>query len=117
MSSDAGDSTGSDYPRSQPPSEDKRFLDGVSAIESVLTSSGQNDSGQNDSGLFETNLRDERYLPFEGAGAISQWRLRLPTTFPAFDHDTITDVILHLRYTARDGRERLRGSLRFRLFI
>ena len=26
-------------------------------------------AGNNDSGLFETNLRDERFLPFEGAGA------------------------------------------------
>ena len=33
---------------------------------------------QNDSGLFEPNLRDERYLPFEGCGAISSWCLELP---------------------------------------
>ena len=31
-----------------------------------------------DSGMFETNLRDERFLPFEGAGAISTWTLALP---------------------------------------
>ncbi|MBA3494224.1 MAG: hypothetical protein H0T87_08970 [Gammaproteobacteria bacterium] len=35
-------------------------------------------SGQDDSGLFETNLRDEPYLPFEGAGVISTWRLEMP---------------------------------------
>ena len=60
-------------------------------------------SAQNDSGLFETNLRDERYLPFEGAGVISTWRLELPTAFRPFDYDTISDVVLHIRYTARDG--------------
>ena len=43
-----------------------------SAIESVAISHGQNDSG-----LFELNFNDERYLPFEGAGAISRWKLKL----------------------------------------
>lgn len=36
-------------------------------------------NAQNDSGTFELNFRDERYLPFEGAGAISKWRLDLPS--------------------------------------
>ncbi|MBL8066243.1 MAG: prepilin-type N-terminal cleavage/methylation domain-containing protein, partial [Chthonomonadaceae bacterium] len=44
----------------------------------------------NDSGLFETNLRDERYLPFEGSGAESHWNIELPTSFPAFDYGTIS---------------------------
>ena len=49
---------------------DPRFTGSVGAIQSVVTSNAQNDSG-----MFEANLRDERYLPFEGAGAISQWRI------------------------------------------
>ena len=65
---------------------------------------------QADSGLFETNLRDERYLPFEGAGAISEWRLELPAQFRQFDYETISDVILHLRYTAREGGALLKTS-------
>jgi hypothetical protein len=65
-------------------------------------------SAQNDSGLFEPNLRDERYLPFGGAGAISEWRLQLPQEFRQFDYDTISDVILHIRYTAREGGEALK---------
>jgi hypothetical protein len=79
-------------------SEDDRFKDYFGAIQSIVTSSGQNDSG-----LFETNLRDERYLPFEGAGAESTWKLELPGDFKQFDYNTISDVILHLRYTAREG--------------
>jgi hypothetical protein len=51
--------------------------------------------------LFETNLCDERYLPFELSGAVSQWRL--PADVRQFDYNTISDAILHLRYTARDG--------------
>ena len=62
-------------------------------------------AGQNDSGMFETNLRDERFLPFEGAGAESTWKLDLPKDYRAFDYDTISDVILHIRYTARQGVE------------
>jgi Tc toxin complex TcA C-terminal TcB-binding domain/Neuraminidase-like domain/Salmonella virulence plasmid 28.1kDa A protein len=66
-------------------------------------------SGQNDSGVFELNFRDERYLPFEGAGAISKWRIELPTQVKQFDYGTINDVVLHLRYTSLDGGNKLRG--------
>lgn len=58
-------------------------------------------------GGTEMTYRDERFLPFEGAGAISTWRLELPDPFRQFDYDTITDVILTLRYTALDGGDTL----------
>jgi hypothetical protein len=92
--------------------EDNRFKDYFGAIQSIVTSSGQNDSG-----LFETNLRDERYLPFEGAGAESTWKLELPSDSKdklplprMFDYNTISDVILHLRYTAREGGDLLKSK-------
>lgn len=90
------------YARSNP-EPDPRFTDNIGMIESIVTSSGQNDSG-----LFEANLRDERYLPFEGAGVISEWKIELPDRFRPLDYDTISDVILHLRYTAREGGGQLR---------
>ncbi len=84
--------------------EDDRFVDYFGTIQSIVTSHGQNDSG-----LFETNLRDERYLPFEGQGVIdSRWELELPHEFRQFDYNTISDVILHLRYTARQGGDSLK---------
>lgn len=88
--------------------EDSRFSDYFGSLQSIVTSSAQNDSG-----MFETNLRDERYLPFEGSGVISEWRLALPANpsqnEPAqFDYNTISDVILHFRYTARPGGGLLR---------
>jgi hypothetical protein len=89
------------YPRkriSGAPADDPRFRDAVGAIQSIATSSGQNDAG-----LFEVNFHDERYLPFEGAGAISQWHLELPAPYPQFDYRTLSDVVVHLKYTARDG--------------
>jgi|GEM_PF-2043062 len=56
-----------------------------------------------DGGLFELNFRDERYLPFEGAGVASRWSLRLPTAVRQFDYDAISDVEIRIDYTARDG--------------
>ena len=90
--------------------EDERFNDYFGSLQSIVTSSAQNDSG-----LFETNLHDERYLPFENSGAISEWQLELPAN-PSkgdpqqFDYDTISDVILHIRCTARDGGDLLRSG-------
>ena len=87
-------------------SDDNRFNDYYGTLQSIVTSSGQTDSG-----LFETNLKDERYLPFERAGvAGSQWQLTLPADVRQFDFDTITDVILHVRYTAREGGEALKAA-------
>jgi hypothetical protein len=83
--------------------DDSRYATSTNPIQSIAVSQGQNDSG-----LFELSLRDERYLPFEGEGAISRWRLEIATDFPSFNHGTISDVILHLRYTARDGGDALR---------
>jgi hypothetical protein len=60
-------------------------------------------SGQNDAGLFEVNLHDERWLPFEGQGAVSAWTLELNPASNNFDFSTITDVVLHVHYTARLG--------------
>jgi hypothetical protein len=56
-----------------------------------------------------------RFLPFEGAGAESTWRLELPATHRSFDYRTIADVILHVRYTARDGGRALSAKAVTRL--
>ena len=85
---------------------DTRFLSNVGGIQSIATSSAREDSG-----LFEFNFRDERYLPFEGAGVISRWRLELPADYRQFDYDTISDVVLHVRYTARDGGFSLKSAI------
>jgi hypothetical protein len=80
------------------------------ALQSIATSSAQNDGG-----LFELNFRDERYLPFEGTGAISRWRIELPKSDNAFDLQTISEPILHVRYTAREGGDVLRKAARANL--
>jgi hypothetical protein len=78
--------------------EDGRFRDFTGAIQSVVTSSAQNDSG-----VFELSLRDDRRLPFEGAGAESTWRLEIPSRIPQFDLESVSDVVLHVRYTCREA--------------
>jgi hypothetical protein len=74
------------------------------------TSAIATSTAQNDGGVFELNFRDERYLPFEGAGAVSRWQIELPNNFRQFDYHTINDVILGISYTAlEDGK--LRGKV------
>jgi hypothetical protein len=105
------------YPRNTDdqgfPTTDERFVENNIPVKAIATSTGQNDSG-----IFELNFRDERYLPFEGAGTISEWSLELFNDLPAnnpdpgnpdfgrplrqFDYSTITDAILHVKYTARE---------------
>jgi hypothetical protein len=63
--------------------------------------------GLNDSGLFELNFHDERYLPFEGTGAISKWTLEIPidknVSMQVDGKLNLTDVIIELHYTALAG--------------
>src|SRR5690606_34814242 len=59
--------------------------------------------GVGDSGMFELNFNDPRYLPFEGTGAVSSWRLSMPRATNRIDFEAISDVILQVRYTACDG--------------
>ncbi|KIA93644.1 hypothetical protein OA93_21830 [Flavobacterium sp. KMS] len=81
---------------------DDRFSTYRIPINAIATSTGQNDSG-----MFELNFKDERYMPFEGAGVVSKWRLELPE-IRQFDYGTVTDVIVHIRYTSNEGGERLK---------
>ncbi len=78
--------------------DDIRFKTVFGAISSIATSNAQNDNG-----LFELNFNDERYLPFEGAGVISDWEINLPIENNYFDFASLSDVIFHISYTSRNG--------------
>jgi len=72
----------------------------MAASTAIATSSGQNDAG-----VFQLDFRDERYLPFEGVPldeTPTAWEFTLPG-IRSFDYRTISDVILHVQYTARDA--------------
>lgn len=63
-------------------------------------------SGLNDAGVFELNFGDERYLPFEGTGAVSSWQIAFPN--PSSNEQkallaSLNDVIIQVHYTALYG--------------
>jgi hypothetical protein len=89
---------------------DSRFHHMEGGTETIATSSGVNDSG-----MFEMNFNDARFLPFEGAGAISSWSFELPfegadSSFRKFDYSTISDLIVTIHYTAKDGGDSFKDS-------
>lgn len=95
------------------PADDTRFVENNIPVKAIAAGGAQNDSG-----MFELSFRDERYLPFEGAGAISEWALELFNDPAAnnpdpgnpdfgkalrqFDYSTISDAVVHIKYTARE---------------
>jgi hypothetical protein len=91
--------TADNYPGSDYGSESDRFRHITGTTQAIATSGAQNDSG-----VFELNFHDERYLPFEGCGAFGEWQLELNTTesLRMFDYDTISDIILSIRYSAKE---------------
>ncbi len=93
---------GDGYPRQPAPTTDLRFADQFAAVHGIVTGNAFDDPG-----LFVRDvgagLSDPRYHPFENAGAISTWRIELPASRNAIDLSTVTDVKLHLHYSALDG--------------
>jgi hypothetical protein len=59
--------------------------------------------GDENNGMFRLDLDDERYLPFEGTGAVSTWRLELTGRHSVDDPSQLGDVVLTVRYTADAG--------------
>jgi hypothetical protein len=65
------------------------------------------EEGRDDSGLFDLRFDDPRYLPFEGTGAVSRWRLETRRA-PA----GLLDVTITVKYTAEDGGETFATAVR-----
>ena len=59
-------------------------------------------SGVDDDGMFTLNFDDERYLPFEGTGAVSTWNLRFTRSTPEL-LAALSDVIVRVSYTAKSA--------------
>ena len=83
--------------------EDGRFSSSTQAIKALSTSTADDDAG-----LFQLDLRDEKLLPYEGQGVLGKWRVEVPKEQNRFPLHRISDVVLHLRYTARDAGAALR---------
>jgi hypothetical protein len=85
--------------------EDPRFADDFALAETVVTSGTVEASG-----VWEPVPGGDRRMPYEGRGAISTWRLELPAEFRAFKYEGLTDAIITMRYSARDGGNQLRDA-------
>jgi hypothetical protein len=94
-----------------PPGNDPRFVYSYAAVPQKIVLG----NGQDDPGLFLTaisnNLGDQRYLPFEGAGAISSWHFEMPAANNEIQLARVTDLVLHLYYTALDGGDALKQGV------
>jgi hypothetical protein len=70
------------------------------------------DGGRENNGLFELRFDDDRYLPFEGTGAVSRWRLSRSGRAVR----ELADAVIAVKYTAEQGGEvfanAVRGMLR-----
>ena len=75
----------------------------ASSITSARCSPSSPAAGKTTAACSRPTCATSGFCPFEGAGAESTWKLDLPKDYRAFDYDTISDVILHIRYTARQG--------------
>jgi len=89
----------------EPRPDDPRVVHLHAAAEAIATSTGQDDSG-----LFQLDFADPRYLPFEYQGTVCRLCIELPHETNRFDIDTLSDFVLHLRYTAHEGGDQLRQS-------
>ncbi|ROO87121.1 hemopexin [Actinocorallia herbida] len=58
------------------------------------------EEGRDNNGLFELRYDDDRYVPFEGTGAVSRWRLEAPQAPYG-----LLDVTVTVKYTAEQGGE------------
>ncbi|MFG1682588.1 hemopexin repeat-containing protein [Nonomuraea sp. NPDC049269] len=68
--------------------------------------------GWDNNGLHELRYDDDRYLPFEGTGAVSTWRLDLPGLRSADHPADLSDVQITIRYTAEHGGDTFANTVR-----
>lgn len=100
----------SGYPEG-PVGADPRFIYNYAAnSQSIVMGNAQDDPGLFISAIA-SNIADQRYLPFENAGAISSWHLEMLQINNEVDLSTVGDVVLHLYYTALDGGDGLKSAV------
>ena len=61
--------------------------------------------------IVEFSFAEDRYLPFEGTGAVSEWEIRMPRETNHFNFELITDLVVTVTYTALDGGKAFREKV------
>lgn len=94
-------------PKDQPPTT---ICSDWKANQQVVLS--HHDQYEKNNGMFELRFDNDRYLPFEGTGAVSLWRLELNGKRGAVNLNELVDI----KYTALNGgsafAEAVKGLLR-----
>lgn len=85
--------------------DDPRIVRQYGACEAIATSTGRNDSG-----LFVLDFNDPRYVPFEYSGAVCRMRIELPRENNYWHRESLTDLMIRVAHTAREGGEPLRRA-------
>ena len=70
------------------------------------------DDYEKNNGMFELRFDSELYLPFEGTGAVSTWRLELKGKNGALQVRDLSDLVINVKYTAIDGGEAFADSIK-----
>lgn len=77
---------------------DSRFRYNVGSIQSFTTSRADDDGG-----TFSHDMADERYWTFEGSPLVGTFLAELPQALHPFHYGTISDLVITVRYAAKDG--------------
>lgn len=76
---------------------DSKYIENRIGVRSMATSMAVYDCGK-----FNFDFKKDKFSQFEGAGIESAWKLFV-TGPKNFDPDSITDAIIFISYTARNG--------------
>jgi hypothetical protein len=76
--------------------------DNISIVNRIGIQNMATSTAISDCGKFQFNFKSDKFSPFEGAGLESAWKLYV-TAPQDFDPVTISDVIVYVSYTARNG--------------
>lgn len=94
-------------PKDQPPATIRSDWRGNQQI--VLS---HHDQYEKNNGMFELRYDTDYYLPFEGTGAVSRWRLELNGKQGSLDLRSLVDATVAVQYTARQGGSVFAGSVK-----
>ena len=76
----------------------KNTIENRIGVQTLATSTTNSEYGK-----YSFNFNTEKFAPFEGAGLESHWNLTISAPLSNFDPNSITDVIILINYTARNG--------------
>lgn len=87
---------------------DSNFRSDKIPIEATYTAISGDGTSSSSSEMFEMKLDRDEYLPFEGAGAISQWKLEFPPWNYAAAKGLVSKMVLKIKYIGSKGSDQFK---------